>query len=277
LLHDGSSTHDFPSTDKVEVLLLPPNTTSVFQPLDLGIINSTKSRFRANLAMFLVAADHQYLREKADRLKVPASSRGLLHGKEMPNVADASIRMAQEWKRVDPSCFLRCWAKSTIIPRERLGLEARTVVLPPDDEPDPEALADVDTAAALAEYDLTVQSVDNEEDKRRYREFAAEEQFLPDSDTDSDSDVDARQDEEGSQPVSDSIDAEECLTMLMRLEASAELKKTFSGDDWNSVYQLKTALTRSISIRRGRPRRQTNIEAHFSSAARHDKDDSPPS
>ena len=46
LLIDDAPSHKIPSLQNVEIMTLPPNTTSVYQPLDAGIIAAFKKQYR---------------------------------------------------------------------------------------------------------------------------------------------------------------------------------------------------------------------------------------
>ena len=50
LLVDNCPTHPFIEMSNVELIFLPPNTTSVTQPMDAGIINTLKFHYRFILA-----------------------------------------------------------------------------------------------------------------------------------------------------------------------------------------------------------------------------------
>ena len=58
LLIDNAGCHSpiqFESFSNVTVKFLPPNMTSVIQPLDAGIINAVKGRYRKKLVMVCIA------------------------------------------------------------------------------------------------------------------------------------------------------------------------------------------------------------------------------
>ena len=46
LLIDNAPSHKVHSLNNVEIMTLPPNTTSVYQPLDAGIIAAFKKQYR---------------------------------------------------------------------------------------------------------------------------------------------------------------------------------------------------------------------------------------
>ena len=83
----------------VEIEWLPPNTTSVWQPLDQGIIASFKLQYRKMWVAYMI--------KQFDNDKNPLKTVTLLH----------SIRWAvQAWRHyIKSSTIKRCWLKSTCI------------------------------------------------------------------------------------------------------------------------------------------------------------------
>eukprot|EP00168_Porphyra_purpurea_P010995 TRINITY_DN2757_c0_g1_i1.p1 TRINITY_DN2757_c0_g1~~TRINITY_DN2757_c0_g1_i1.p1 ORF type:complete len:274 (-),score=18.50 TRINITY_DN2757_c0_g1_i1:171-992(-) len=55
LIMDNSSTHDVAQqADYVEILFLPPNVTAIYQPMDAGVIEALKRRYKRRLLAVLV-------------------------------------------------------------------------------------------------------------------------------------------------------------------------------------------------------------------------------
>jgi hypothetical protein len=66
---DNCSGHDMALTDpegQVEVILFPPNCTSVYQPLDQGIISALKTLYKREMLAEFVEAYGKY--EELQRL-----------------------------------------------------------------------------------------------------------------------------------------------------------------------------------------------------------------
>ena len=71
---DSCAGHDKDCHDpdeQVEVFDFPPNTTSVYQPLDQGIIGTIKTRYKSRMLAKLVdsLANYDDNQEKASRMK----------------------------------------------------------------------------------------------------------------------------------------------------------------------------------------------------------------
>ena len=96
LLLDNFSGHKLEEVySNIELVFLPPGTTSVLQPLDCGIIRSVKARYSALLAN--------------KRLK---SSDCLITFK--PSIKDAVFLIAEAWTSVDAVLIRNCWRKANI-------------------------------------------------------------------------------------------------------------------------------------------------------------------
>ncbi|CAF0776172.1 unnamed protein product [Brachionus calyciflorus] len=87
----------------VSIKYLPPNTTSVLQLLDAGIINSFKCHYRKNLIKFFINATE-------------------IHGKiVLPEEALYMVRSS--WDKVSKDCIRNCWNSdidNLLFLRERL-------------------------------------------------------------------------------------------------------------------------------------------------------------
>ena len=98
---------------QVTVYFLPPNTTSIFQPLDQGIIASTKSHYRHLLAKMVAAVDT--LEELQNRAKsVPNGRKGLEFGCTL-HVLDAAKLIKISWDAVTPSTIAACWSRASCL------------------------------------------------------------------------------------------------------------------------------------------------------------------
>ena len=99
LLIDNAPSHKQVKLDNVLILFLPPNTTSVLQPLDAGIIRSFKAKYRAQLNMFLLDCKEEKRPEKVDLHQVVTVVR-------------------HAWDGVTEQCVRNCWKHTQILPAD---------------------------------------------------------------------------------------------------------------------------------------------------------------
>lgn len=119
LLLDNCGPHGNELVDpngQVSVMFLPPNTTSVYQPMDAGIIATLKKKYRYRLLekMFEVYDDRISLREAAKVAKMQSGTMGLNEGYS-PHIADAMDILYEVWKSISPEKVKNCWKKTTLI------------------------------------------------------------------------------------------------------------------------------------------------------------------
>jgi len=101
LLLDNAPVHSKePSLSNVELFFLPPNTSSLIQPLDQGIIKSCKDNYKRHL-MDLVSLeiDNNENLTQEDLLK-------------KINCYDAIVWIAKSWENVTVDCIKNCFRKS---------------------------------------------------------------------------------------------------------------------------------------------------------------------
>lgn len=117
----GSDVSD--SRGQVTIFPLPPNCTSIHQPMDLGVIAEWKALYRRNLLIELMddIENQETLREqhksKANGMK------GLAEGTD-PHMLDVTRLCAMSWEDVTQDAIARCWARSGILPlSDRADLE----------------------------------------------------------------------------------------------------------------------------------------------------------
>ena len=84
----------------VELLFLPPNTTSVLQPFDQGIIRSFKSKYKSR-----VLNDYYFNFEQNIPFK-PI------------DIRTAICHASDAWNEVTTSTIQNCWIKSTLVKKE---------------------------------------------------------------------------------------------------------------------------------------------------------------
>ncbi|CAB4396105.1 unnamed protein product [Rhizophagus irregularis] len=92
------------STGKVsgrkKLVYLPPNTTSHLQPMDAGIIQSFKAKYKQEFCRHLI---HQF-------------DRGIDREKNKLNVKEAIDQIAESWNNVTEITIQNCWKKTGILP-----------------------------------------------------------------------------------------------------------------------------------------------------------------
>ncbi|GBC53773.2 tigger transposable element-derived protein 6-like [Rhizophagus irregularis DAOM 181602=DAOM 197198] len=81
-------------------LCLPPNITSHLQPIDAGIIQSFKAKYKRKFCRYLI---HQF-------------DRGIDQEKNKLNVKEAIDQIAKSWNNVTEITIQNCWKKTGILP-----------------------------------------------------------------------------------------------------------------------------------------------------------------
>ena len=117
LLLDNCNGHDVNiDLPGVRVEFLPPNMTSKFQPLDMGLIAQAKIRYRSKL---LRAVIHIVTRRASGEHQFKDSSGrgrwGIREG-QLPHIADAISTFNESWNETTQECVLKCWMKSKCLP-----------------------------------------------------------------------------------------------------------------------------------------------------------------
>jgi hypothetical protein len=103
LLVDNTPAH--PSHEKltsrdnrVTTMFLPPNTTSILQPLDQGLLEAMKRRYKKSLLRHIIFHNSE------SSLPVPDIVKGL-------TIKDAVYWSAQAWEDISPMTIKKCWKK----------------------------------------------------------------------------------------------------------------------------------------------------------------------
>lgn len=118
LLMDNCAGHDpncIDPTGQVDVYFFPPNVTSVYQPLDQGIIASVKAVYKREMVGRLVEAYGKYdeLQEVASRAK--KGRKGLQFGCPA-TILDAAQIIQKSWKNLSLDTIVRCWKRANCLP-----------------------------------------------------------------------------------------------------------------------------------------------------------------
>ncbi|KAG0431424.1 Tigger transposable element-derived protein 6 [Dictyocoela muelleri] len=105
LLCDNFSGHIVGNKSNIELLFLPPNCTSVIQPLDMGIINSFKTKFKQMLTNFQVV---EALTHNADQTE----------GLKKITLLDVILWIKKSINLIKIETIENCWKKSTLFDLE---------------------------------------------------------------------------------------------------------------------------------------------------------------
>lgn len=102
LLLDNASAHPNESiltnqVGTIKAMFLPPNTTSLIQPMDQGVLESLKRRYKKKLLRSLVMADEE--------------GTSMFTFLKSVNIKDVVYRSAQAWDDVPSSTLVKSWCK----------------------------------------------------------------------------------------------------------------------------------------------------------------------
>ena len=109
-------------------IMLPPNATSLIQPLDQGVIAMVKARYRKwylrwmlaqdNLANRIVDAEQQAASdtyEEQDTGRLPVRPPYGHINQIKPSVSGGIRKLARVWQNVEPVHIFNCWRKAEIM------------------------------------------------------------------------------------------------------------------------------------------------------------------
>jgi hypothetical protein len=114
LVLDGFSGHDEGCDNplkQAKIFKFPPNVTSIYQPLDQGIIAALKVRYKGSLLAKLVETDADICRLQSLAQQLPAGCAGLKYGAP-PHVGDALVLLKDAWDNISSSTIAACWRHS---------------------------------------------------------------------------------------------------------------------------------------------------------------------
>ena len=105
---------------QVHIFTLPPNCTSLHQPMDMGIIVAWKARYRHTLLrdMIVTLDTREERKKRAIANKLKRGMKGLDEGHD-PHMLDVSEIVARSWENVSERTIARCWIKAHILPMHR--------------------------------------------------------------------------------------------------------------------------------------------------------------
>ena len=145
----------------VKVVFLPPNTTSVLQPLDLGIIKNFKVYYRKLLLCHILSK----IEECNTASEVVQSV----------TILNAVRWVAQAWEKVTPETIKKCFRKAGILNRE-FQIVAR--VSESDDEEDP--FVELDSGNSdMEDLENLISQVQDGDSSRSVEEFVSGDSDLP--------------------------------------------------------------------------------------------------
>ena len=118
LIADNFGTHDSTDTtlqdQQVKWVLLPPNCTSVHQPMNQGIIAALKRKYKSKMLHAMVKNLERYDELQAGGAAIAAGVRGL-HAYP-PNLLDDATIAHKVWESIDQSTLL------AVKPQTRMGM-----------------------------------------------------------------------------------------------------------------------------------------------------------
>ncbi|XP_069105391.1 tigger transposable element-derived protein 4-like [Argopecten irradians] len=100
LFIDNAPSHPSIDLSNVEVKFLPPNTTSLTQPMDQGIIQATKLKFRKRQMVHMV--------KEVDKCSTICGSDIL----KKITILDAILWFSNSWNEVESQTIVKCFAKA---------------------------------------------------------------------------------------------------------------------------------------------------------------------
>ena len=119
LLLDNAPGHYYAfEEDNVKSLFFPPNVTSIFQPMDQGVIAALKKRFKFAIFQEIVSY-HEKSDEARAILYIQAQKKargtaGIAYGRP-PHLLDAMGVLEEAWEKITPGTIENCWRKSTVV------------------------------------------------------------------------------------------------------------------------------------------------------------------
>lgn len=118
LLVDNCSGHDPSCVDplgQVSIFYFPPNVTSVYQPLDQGIIAAFKTNYKREMITKLVEAYAQGENIQEEARNAKRGRKGLRYGCSA-TLLDAGNIVKMCWDSMLPSSIAGCWRHSNCLP-----------------------------------------------------------------------------------------------------------------------------------------------------------------
>ena len=170
LLVDNCGGHDASMVvDNVSLISLPPNCTSVHQPLDMGLLVAMKRRYKKYM-MFewleMLENRESLLRQYA---RMTAGVGGVLFGRKV-NLADAARNATRSWIETKQCDVICCWLKAQILPTEHEAILSLLLVAPNASEEDNLREADVQQVVEMMS-NFNLSSLEHVEDAEDFDEI----------------------------------------------------------------------------------------------------------
>ncbi|CAB1099355.1 unnamed protein product [Ectocarpus sp. CCAP 1310/34] len=116
LLWDNCPGHKIKNDDpQIIIIFLPPNVTSVFQPMDMGILFALKCQYKTEMVARL--ADLIDVWDAVRARKIRRGCRGL-NDAGQATMLDVTEILSEKWESFSSQTVIRCWLKANILPRE---------------------------------------------------------------------------------------------------------------------------------------------------------------
>lgn len=105
--------------DNIQLLFLPPNCTSRYQPLDMGIINKIKSNYKTEILKKCVENIENFELIKNIQIENSKGKGGIALCKQ-PNIADAMYYSTKVFFGLKKTTVIKCWLKSSLPSEEQI-------------------------------------------------------------------------------------------------------------------------------------------------------------
>lgn len=239
LLIDNAPSHVVKTYSNIRIQFLPPNTTSKLQPMDQGILRSTKLHYRRLLS-------DRYL----DGIENAEAAKELIKRLDIKQACDMAV---QAWKNVKPSLIQNCFSKAGFlhyVPNEPA----------PDPQPDPETWQNIQhvfsTTNTFEEYAVADNNV---ETSPELTDAEIVEQVMLDNMPTSTDEPESDSDEEDLvevTPPNQIKTVTECLDMVCQIRTYFQ-KSKLETEHIDAIEQM------ILNNRHTRANRQTNITTFF--------------
>lgn len=230
LFVDNASSHQDNDLTNVKLVKLPPNSTSVLQPMDQGIIQATKLKFYKQQSSHIIARMENSTLCGTDLLKEV-------------NVLDTIYWLGKAWKDVEPSSIARCFDKCGFDKLRQTPVEAESEDEDEDDDIPLALLARSERIYGRSLMDVVNDEIQTDDAELTDWDRPVSELLAKDSESDSDSDTDDTLCETPDIVPVSMTEARECVEKLKVFAASRGCGRLLAN-----VMDMSSSMT-EISIR----------------------------